>query len=119
MVNWLLGHHPSRFAAGVSENPVTDLVSHFGTCDFATWVGPTAVGVRFPHENPDRYRELSPASQIHRNKAPLLLLQCEGDLRCPPDQTEIVFGILARARPRGGDGALPGGVAHSRCDRPA
>jgi dipeptidyl aminopeptidase/acylaminoacyl peptidase len=94
MVNWLLGHYPGRFAAGVSENPVTDLVSHFGTCDFATWVGPTAVGARFPHEDPDRYRELSPATFIHRNRAPLLLLQCEGDLRCPPDQSEIVFGIL-------------------------
>ena len=94
MVNWLLGHHSNRFAAGVSENPVVELVSHFGTCDFATWIGPTAVGVRFPHEDPDRYRELSPAFQIHRNKAPLLLLQCEGDLRCPPDQSEIVFGIL-------------------------
>ena len=94
MVNWLLGHHPRRFAAGVSENPVTDLVSHFGTCDFATWVGPTAVGARFPHEDPDGYRERSPATLIHRNRAPLLLLQCEGDLRCPPDQSEIVFGIL-------------------------
>jgi dipeptidyl aminopeptidase/acylaminoacyl peptidase len=94
MVNWLLGHHPGRFAAAVSENPVTDLVSHFGTCDFATWVGPTAVGARFPHEDPDGYRRQSPATMIHRNEAPLLLLQCEGDLRCPPDQSEIVFGIL-------------------------
>jgi dipeptidyl aminopeptidase/acylaminoacyl peptidase len=94
MVNWLLGHHPRRFAAGVSENPVTELVSHFGTCDFATWVGPTAVGARFPHEDPDGYRDGSPATLIHRNKAPLLLLQCEGDLRCPADQSEIVFGIL-------------------------
>jgi dipeptidyl aminopeptidase/acylaminoacyl peptidase len=94
MVNWLLGHYPGRFAAAVSENPVTDLVSHFGTCDFATFIGPTAVGARFPHEAPDRYRELSPATMIHRNRAPLLLLQCEGDLRCPPDQSEIVFGIL-------------------------
>jgi dipeptidyl aminopeptidase/acylaminoacyl peptidase len=94
MVNWLLGHYPRRFAAGVSENPVTELVSHFGTCDFATWVGPTAVGARFPHEDPDGFRERSPATLIHRNKAPLLLLQCEGDLRCPPDQSEIVFGIL-------------------------
>jgi acylaminoacyl-peptidase len=94
MVNWLLGHYPGRFAAAVSENPVTDLVSHFGTCDFATFIGPTAVGARFPHEAPERYRELSPATLIHRNRAPLLLLQCEGDLRCPPDQSEIVFGIL-------------------------
>ena len=94
MVNWLLGHHPGRFAAAVSENPVTELVSHFGTCDFATWIGPTAVGARFPHEDPDGFRERSPATLIHRNRAPLLLLQCEGDLRCPPDQSEIVFGIL-------------------------
>jgi dipeptidyl aminopeptidase/acylaminoacyl peptidase len=94
MVNWLLGHHPGRFAAAVAENPVTDLVSHFGTCDFATWIGPTAVGARFPHEDPDAYRDGSPSTLIHRNKAPLLLLQAEADLRCPADQAEIVFGIL-------------------------
>jgi dipeptidyl aminopeptidase/acylaminoacyl peptidase len=94
MVNWLLGHYPGRFAAAVSENPVTELVSHFGTCDFATWVGPTAVGARFPHEDPEGFRERSPATLIHRTRTPLLLLQCEGDLRCPPDQSEIVFGIL-------------------------
>jgi dipeptidyl aminopeptidase/acylaminoacyl peptidase len=94
MVTWLLGHHPGRFAAAVAENPVTDLVSHFGTCDFATWVGSTAVGVRFPHEDPDAYRNGSPATLIHRNKAPLLLLQAEADRRCPADQAEIVFGIL-------------------------
>jgi dipeptidyl aminopeptidase/acylaminoacyl peptidase len=94
MVNWLLGHYPGRFAAAVAENPVTDLVSHFGTCDFATWVGQTAVGARFPHEDPYAYRNGSPATLIHRNKAPLLLLQAEADLRCPADQAEIVFGIL-------------------------
>jgi dipeptidyl aminopeptidase/acylaminoacyl peptidase len=94
MVNWLLGHHPGRFAAAVAENPVTDLVAHFGTCDFATWVGPTAVGARFPHEDPDAYRNGSPATLIHRNKAPLLLLQAEADMRCPADQAEIVFGIM-------------------------
>ena len=94
MVNWLLGHYPGRFAAAVSENPVTDIVSHFGTCDIATWIGPTAVGARFPHEDPDGFRERSPATLIHRNRAPLLLLQGEGDMRCPPDQSEIVFGIL-------------------------
>jgi dipeptidyl aminopeptidase/acylaminoacyl peptidase len=94
MVNWLLGHYPGRFAAAVSENPVTDILSHFGTCDIATWIGRTAVGARFPHEDPDGFRERSPVTLIHRNRAPLLLLQGEGDLRCPPDQSEIVFGIL-------------------------
>ena len=33
---------------------------------------------------------------LHRNKAPLLLLQAEGDLRCPAGQTEIAFTMLRR-----------------------
>jgi dipeptidyl aminopeptidase/acylaminoacyl peptidase len=31
---------------------------------------------------------------IHQNNAPLLLLQSEDDLRCPPEQSEILFAIL-------------------------
>jgi dipeptidyl aminopeptidase/acylaminoacyl peptidase len=41
-------------------------------------------------------RAASPVAQIHRNTAPLLLLQCDGDLRCPPVNSEIVFAILRR-----------------------
>ena len=53
-----------------------------------------------PWEDGERMRAASPAAQIHRNEAPLLLLQCEGDLRCPPVNSEIVFGILrALGRP--------------------
>ena len=37
--------------------------------------------------------------QIHNNEAPLLLLHCDGDLRCPPVQSEIAFAIL-RSRGR-------------------
>ena len=32
--------------------------------------------------------------EIHRNTAPLLLLQSEDDLRCPPEQSETLFAIL-------------------------
>ena len=32
--------------------------------------------------------------KIHQNTAPLLLLQSEDDLRCPPEQSEILFAIL-------------------------
>ena len=36
MTNWLLGHHPGRFAAAVSENPVVDLFSFTGESDSAS-----------------------------------------------------------------------------------
>jgi dipeptidyl aminopeptidase/acylaminoacyl peptidase len=32
--------------------------------------------------------------KIHQNTSPLLLLQSEDDLRCPPEQSEILFAIL-------------------------
>ena len=97
MVNWLLGHFPDRFAAGVSENPVTDMVSQYGECDFGVLTGETAVGAGRLPEDIEEFLRRSPALLAHRSDAPLLLLQCDGDLRCPPGQSEIVFAIR-RAR---------------------
>jgi dipeptidyl aminopeptidase/acylaminoacyl peptidase len=43
-----------------------------------------------------RLADRSPATLIERNEAPLLLLQAEADLRCPPDQSELVFAALRK-----------------------
>jgi dipeptidyl aminopeptidase/acylaminoacyl peptidase len=94
MVNWLLGHYPGRFAAGVSENPVTDLFGFYGSSDAGLWIGPRAAAVERPAEDLTRLLDRSPAVELHRNEAPLLLLQAEGDLRCPPEQSELAFAIL-------------------------
>ncbi len=94
MVHHLLGHHPGRFAAAVSENPVTDLVAEFGNADFGTDIGKAATGKRMPSDALDLWRERSPAAFIHLNEAPLLLLHCESDLRCPPVNSELPFAIL-------------------------
>ncbi len=94
MVHWLLGHFPGRFAAGVSENPVTDLVSEFGNSDFGTDIGKAATGKALPSDSFGDWLERSPYTKIHLNEAPLLLLQCEDDLRCPPVNSEIPFAIL-------------------------
>ncbi|HEX6701575.1 MAG TPA: S9 family peptidase [Gaiellaceae bacterium] len=96
MTNWLLGHHPGRFAAAVSENPVTDLAAFMGTGDFGAWIAEVAAGVGGLGDGRDRLADRSPSTEIHRNEAPLLLLQCENDLRCPPEQSEIVFATLRK-----------------------
>ncbi len=94
MVNYLLGHYPGRFSAGVSENPVTDLVAQFASADIGTDFGKMATGKAMPSDAWELWHELSPAASIHLNEAPVLLLQCEGDLRCPPVNTELPFAIL-------------------------
>ena len=93
IVNWLLGRRPGRFAAGVSENPVTELTAFMGTGDFGAWIAEIAAGASSLADGRARLADRSPATWIERNEAPLLLLQAERDMRCPPDQTELVFAV--------------------------
>jgi dipeptidyl aminopeptidase/acylaminoacyl peptidase len=94
MTNWLLGRHPGRFRAAVSENPVTDLAAEYGSADVGWLITPSAAGIEHPWNDWARTIDRSPASQIHRNEAPLLLLQAAGDLRCPEVHSFLVFAIL-------------------------
>ncbi len=93
MVNHLLGAFPGRFRAGVSENPFTEAIADLGagdsglTMEVETGVGPL-------QEDLEGWFALSPALRIHLNHAPLLLLQAEDDVRCPPVHSQIVFSIL-------------------------
>jgi dipeptidyl aminopeptidase/acylaminoacyl peptidase len=96
MTNWLLGHHPGRFAAAVSENPVLELFSFYGESDYGFTIAEHVGGVDEPWDDFQRMLEKSPGALLHRNKAPLLLLQAEGDLRCPAGQTEIAFTMMRR-----------------------
>jgi dipeptidyl aminopeptidase/acylaminoacyl peptidase len=96
MTNWLLGRHPGRFSAAVSENPVLDFFSFYGESDYGFLVARSAAGVVNPWDDVPRMLDRSPSSKLHRNTAPLLLLQAEGDLRCPAGQTDIAFTILRR-----------------------
>jgi dipeptidyl aminopeptidase/acylaminoacyl peptidase len=94
MTTWLLGHHPGRFNAGVSENPVSNWVSWYGGSDLAGYTDERFVGIGRLPEDIDAFLAASPFMAIHNSTAPLLLLQAEGDLRCPPEQSEILFAIL-------------------------
>jgi dipeptidyl aminopeptidase/acylaminoacyl peptidase len=94
MTNWLLGAHPGVFAAAVSENPVTDLLTEFGSADFGLTIGRGAVGHEHLSEHLAEFLDRSPFMRIHHNHAPLLLLHAEQDHRCPPGHSELVFTIL-------------------------
>jgi acylaminoacyl-peptidase len=94
MTNWLLGRHPGRFSAAVSENPVVDLYSFSGESDYGFVVAEFAAGLKRAWDDPARMLDRSPAALLHRNKAPLLLLQADGDLRCPASQSELAFSMM-------------------------
>jgi len=94
LVNWLLGHHPGLFAAGVSENPVTDMVSEFGEADLGIMTDQSAVGAGRLPDDLDEFLRRSPFVEMGKSRAPLLFLQAEADLRCPPGQSELVFTML-------------------------
>ena len=93
MVHHLLGAHPGRFKAAVSENPFTLALADLGAGDSGHMMEEeTGVGT-WPTDL-DGWLALSPAMRIHRNTAPLLLLQADHDVRCPPVHSEIAFAIL-------------------------
>jgi dipeptidyl aminopeptidase/acylaminoacyl peptidase len=91
---WLLGHHPGVFRAAVSENPLSNFVSWYGGSDLQGYTDERFAGVGKLPEDIDSFLAASPMMAIHQNTAPLLLLQSEGDLRCPPEQAETLFTIL-------------------------
>jgi dipeptidyl aminopeptidase/acylaminoacyl peptidase len=73
------------------------MVAEYGESDFGVMTEETAVGAGRLPEDIDEFLRRSPYLLIHRSKAPVLLLHCDDDLRCPPGQSELVFTIL-RAR---------------------
>lgn len=95
MTTWLMGHYPGVFAAGISENPVTDLIGLYGEGDQGAATSELAVGAdaRLP-EDVSEFLERSPFAQLHQNVAPLLLLQADLDLRSPAGQSELAFAVM-------------------------
>jgi len=91
---------PGRLLGGVlaphSENAVTDMVGEYGSGDVCTQTDATAVGCGILPENLDEFLVRSPYVTITKSSAPLLLLQAESDLRCPPGQTDLVLAILKK-----------------------
>ena len=92
LTGWMICH-TDRFKAACPENPGFNWFSSYGTSDTGMWGGPAMLGGH-PYECPDVYRRCSPVHYAHLCTTPTLLLQHEGDLRCPPEQSEQFYAIL-------------------------
>jgi dipeptidyl aminopeptidase/acylaminoacyl peptidase len=93
MVHLLLANFPGTFKAAVSENPLSDMVADLGAGDSSAYLD-EGIGLGSFPDKADSWHARSSIYRIHRNHAPLLLLQADDDLRCPPVQSEIPFAIL-------------------------
>lgn len=95
---WTIGH-TDRFAAAVSQYPVTDWVTQAGTADggythSALWMK------TFPWENPQQFIEHSPIYYAKNFKTPTMVITGESDRRTPIAQSEeLYFALKAQKVP--------------------
>jgi dipeptidyl aminopeptidase/acylaminoacyl peptidase len=98
MVHWLIGTS-GRFRAAVAENGVTNQVSDWANSDSGPEYDRAALmGDPFTPEGVDRLWRQSPLRNVSAIQTPLLMLQAESDLRCPPQDNEQLFIALRHLR---------------------
>jgi dipeptidyl aminopeptidase/acylaminoacyl peptidase len=98
MVNWLVGT-TDRFRAAVSENGVTNQVSAWANSDSGPEFARAALmGDTLTPDGVERLWRQSPLRHVAQVRTPLLMLQAEADLRCPPQDNEQFFVALRSLR---------------------
>jgi dipeptidyl aminopeptidase/acylaminoacyl peptidase len=96
LTSWLLTHS-DRFRAGISECLVSDWTGMLGSDIpqvIATWMD------RQPGSGPasmEPYARMAPSTYAADCSAPLLLVEHEGDLRCPISQGDVLYNELMLA----------------------
>jgi dipeptidyl aminopeptidase/acylaminoacyl peptidase len=94
LVHWLIGTS-DRFRAAVSENGVVNQVSAWAGSDSGVEFNRYAVlGNPLTAGGVDALWRQSPLRHVAAMRTPLLMLQGEADLRCPPADTEQLFTAL-------------------------
>jgi dienelactone hydrolase len=98
MVNWLVGT-TDRFKAAVSENGVTNQISDWANSDSGPEYDRSGLlGDPFSPEGIEKLWRQSPLRNVTAIRTPLLMLQAEADLRCPPQDNEQLFIALRQLR---------------------
>jgi dipeptidyl aminopeptidase/acylaminoacyl peptidase len=94
MVNWLVGT-TDRFKAAVSENGVTNQISDWANSDSGPeYDRASLLGDPFGPAGIEKLWRQSPLRNVASVHTPLLMLQAESDLRCPPQDNEQLFIAL-------------------------
>ena len=98
MVNWLVGT-TDRFKAAVSENGVTNQITDWANSDSGPeYDRASLLGDPFSPEGIEKLWRQSPLRNVANVRTPLLMLQAEADLRCPPQDNEQFFIALRQLR---------------------
>jgi dipeptidyl aminopeptidase/acylaminoacyl peptidase len=92
MTAWLIGHS-DRFKAAVSDRPVINRASFFGSSD---------IGIEFadddleavPWDDLPLHMYTSPITYVKNIHTPVLIIHSEHDLRCNIEQSEQLFAAL-------------------------
>lgn len=95
---WIIGH-TDRFAAAVSQYPVTNWITQAGTADAGYFFA--AIWMKaMPWENPKQYMEHSPIFFADKFQTPTMVITGEADYRTPIEESEqLYFALKARKVP--------------------
>ncbi|HEX7101664.1 MAG TPA: S9 family peptidase [Nitrolancea sp.] len=92
MTNWIIGH-TDRFKAAVTQRPVSNMHSFYGTSDIGSTFGDYETGGT-PWADTEQFIKMSPIAYVDKIKTPLLIVHSEEDYRCPIEQAEQLFVSL-------------------------
>lgn len=96
LTSWLLTHS-DRFKTGVAECPVTDWNGMIGSDIpqvISRWLGSE------PGTGPEGmalYAKVAPVTYAANCTTPMLIIEHEGDLRCPVGQGDVMYNALSMA----------------------
>jgi len=95
---WIIGH-TNRFAAAVSQYPVTNWITQAGTADAGYFFAEIWMKA-MPWENPKQYMDHSPVFFADKFQTPTMIVTGEADYRTPMEQSEqLYFALKARKVP--------------------
>jgi len=94
MVHWLIATS-DRFRAAVAENGVANQVSAWANSDTGVdYCRTSLLGDPLTRQGMEKLWRQSPLAHVSEVSTPLLMLQAEADLRCPPADNEQFFTAL-------------------------
>lgn len=97
LTNWIVGR-THRFRAALAARSVADMAMLFQTGDISGGEWASIEFGKFPWDDPEYFRSISPISLAPGVRTPLLIQHAERDLRCTIAQAEALFTVLRSHR---------------------